>query len=135
MDTTGRDGGASGATVPTGGGSQDCAPGVRKLWGPDNISAANAAQVFGKAVGTGLSRMNVHEENGNQAAVGGELQALMTIVPDGLNSMTEDGWEEIIMTVDSGASETVINEDMVESAELREGAASRRGISYEVANG
>ena len=39
------------------------------------------------------------------------------------------------MTVDSGASETVINEDMILSAELREGAASRRGVEYQVANG
>ena len=42
-----------------------------------------------------------------------QLNALMTIVPDSLNSVTNDGWEEIEMTVDSGASETVVGEDMV----------------------
>ena len=38
------------------------------------------------------------------------------------------------MAVDSGASETVINEEMVQSAELREGVASRHGVEYQVAN-
>ena len=39
------------------------------------------------------------------------------------------------MAVDSGASETVVSEDMISSAELKEGPASRRGVQYEVANG
>ena len=37
--------------------------------------------------------------------------------------------------MDSGASETVVSEDMILSAEVREGPASRRGVEYEVANG
>ena len=64
-----------------------------------------------------------------------ELNALMTIVPDSLNSVTNDGWEEIEMTVDSGASETVVGEDMISAVATKEGQASRRGVVYEVANG
>ena len=64
-----------------------------------------------------------------------ELNALMTIVPDSLNSVTNDGWEEIEMTVDSGASETVVGEDMISAVATKEGQASRRGAVYEVANG
>ena len=53
----------------------------------------------------------------------------------GINSVSGDGWEEVEMTVDSGASETVIGEDMISAVELKEGAACRRGVMYEVANG
>ena len=45
---------------------------------------------------------------------------LQTVQPPGLNAIRDDGWEEVEMAVDSGASETVINEDMILSAELRE---------------
>ena len=71
-------------------------------------------------------------ENGNQI---GKLSALMTIIPDSLNSVSSDGWEEIEMTVDSGASETVVGEDMISAVVTKEGQASRRGVVYEVANG
>ena len=37
--------------------------------------------------------------------------------------------------MDSGAAETVINEDMVISAITQEGTASNRVVAYEVANG
>ena len=39
------------------------------------------------------------------------------------------------LAVDSGATETVVNEQMLESVETKEGPASRRGVEYEVANG
>ena len=39
------------------------------------------------------------------------------------------------MYVDSGASETVVNKDMILTADVQEGHASRRGVEYEVANG
>ena len=64
-----------------------------------------------------------------------KLGALITIAPDVINSIGEDGWEEIELAVDSGASETVVSEDMIASAEIKEGPAARRGIQYEVANG
>ena len=44
-------------------------------------------------------------------------------------------WEEIEMAVDSGATETVVGEDMVCSVAIEEGEASRRGVKYEVATG
>ena len=37
--------------------------------------------------------------------------------------------------VDSGASETVVGEDMIQPVETREGRASKNGVCYEVANG
>ena len=39
------------------------------------------------------------------------------------------------MAVDSGATETVVNEEMIESIETKAGPASKRGVLYEVANG
>ena len=53
------------------------------------------------------------------------LNALFTIAPDVISSVGSDGWEEIELAVDSGASET----------EMKGGPQSRRGIQYEVANG
>ena len=44
-------------------------------------------------------------------------------------------WEEFELAVDSGASETVVGADMILSADVVEGPASRRGVEYEVANG
>jgi hypothetical protein len=44
-------------------------------------------------------------------------------------------WEEIEFAVDSGATETVLGEGDLASIDLKEGAASRRGTEYEVANG
>ena len=39
------------------------------------------------------------------------------------------------MAVDSGATETVVHEDMLKGVEMKEGTAYRRGVEYEVANG
>ena len=65
----------------------------------------------------------------------GMLNMLTTIQPDSLNVMSADGWEEIELTVDSGAGETVVPEGMVNSVEIKEGAAAKSGVQYECANG
>ena len=39
------------------------------------------------------------------------------------------------MAADSGATETVMGEDMLMGVELKMGVAARRGVEYEVANG
>ena len=50
--------------------------------------------------------------------------------------MEGKGKLEIIgLAVDSGATENVMNEDMLCSVEVKEGAAYKRGVKYEVANG
>ena len=64
------------------------------------------------------------------------LRTLQAVEPEGVNAVVTEGkWEVIELAVDSGASETVINEDMVSSVLMQEGTASRRGVKYEVANG
>ena len=61
---------------------------------------------------------------------------LQVVEPEGVNLLDFEGeWEEIEMTVDSGATETVIGEEMLKTVETKEGAACRRGVEYEVANG
>ena len=60
---------------------------------------------------------------------------LKTIEPEGLCAIREGEWECFEMAVDSGATETVISEDMVSAVKLREGPASKRGVVYETANG
>ena len=64
------------------------------------------------------------------------LKMIMTIEPEGVNRVDTQGeWEVIDMAVDSGASETVLNEDMLPSTGTSESEHSRRGVQYEVANG
>lgn len=66
----------------------------------------------------------------------GRVKFLGTIEPEGINTMKEgEGWEELTMYVDSGATETVVGEDMIMSVKVAEGIASRRGTKYETANG
>ena len=64
------------------------------------------------------------------------LTPLEVIDPEGLNPVTTTGeWEEIILYVDSGATETVISKRCLSSIQVKEGAAFKRGVKYEVANG
>ena len=44
-------------------------------------------------------------------------------------------WEEIEMAEDSGASESVVNEEQLIGVETLEGEAKKRGVQYEVADG
>ena len=44
-------------------------------------------------------------------------------------------WEEIEMAVDSGASESVVSEDMLTGVETDEGYAKKKGIQYELQMG
>ena len=55
-------------------------------------------------------------ESGGVAGLG----ALITIMPNEINAIGEDGWEEVELMVDSGASETVVGEEMLQSVEVRE---------------
>ena len=59
-----------------------------------------------------------------------ELRIIRTIEPETVNSVTV-----IDLAVDSGASETMISEDMLPNIPIKQGDASRRGVQYEVANG
>lgn len=66
----------------------------------------------------------------------GVLAPFMTIEPEGFNTVDcHEEWEQVEMAVDSGASETVLSVDQLQGVELKEGAAYRRGVQYEVANG
>ena len=61
---------------------------------------------------------------------------IVTVYPQDLLAVKgNEGWEEIEFYVDSGATETVVGEDMLSSVEVREGMAKKRGVQYEVANG
>ena len=66
---------------------------------------------------------------------GERLGILQTVEPEGLCVMSTGEWECIELAVDSGATETVISEDMVVSVDTKEGLASKRGVMYETANG
>jgi len=63
------------------------------------------------------------------------INIFQTIEPEELNNIGNGEWELLEMAVDSGATETVINEGMIKAVGVQESAASRRGVEYEVANG
>ena len=63
------------------------------------------------------------------------LGTLVEVNKEGVRSVGEQEWEEIEMNVDSGATETVVGEDMLQDIETKEGSAFKRGVQYEVANG
>ena len=64
------------------------------------------------------------------------VNTLIAITPEGVNTVEEmQEWEEVEMAVDSGATETVVGEDMIKGVETKEGEAARRGVQYEVASG
>ena len=75
---------------------------------------------------------------GPQEARGDNVRSigmLLTVCDEAISTVQKDGWEEFDMVVDSGASETVIGPNMVESVDAVEGKAYRAGVKYEVANG
>ena len=66
----------------------------------------------------------------------GIINLLQTIEPEGIMAVTGDGeWELLEFAVDSGATETVVPPDVLHCINLMQGAASKRGVEYEVANG
>jgi len=65
----------------------------------------------------------------------GQLNPLTTIMPEGLNVVAENDWDEIEFAVDSGATETVMNCDMLSRIKVMPSWGSQNGVQYEVANG
>lgn len=64
------------------------------------------------------------------------MRLFQTIEPENVRRVQENPeWEAIDLAVDSGASETVIGEEMLVGIPLKKGEANRRGVQYEVANG
>ena len=65
-----------------------------------------------------------------------KVKPIITIEPEGINRIAGEGqWEEIELSVDSGATESVVPDNMPQSIPTRPGAAHKRGVQYEVANG
>ena len=65
-----------------------------------------------------------------------EVKSLGIVEPQPVRSAShEDEWEELEMVVDSGASETVAQEEILPSIEVKEGEARKKGVKYEVADG
>ena len=64
-----------------------------------------------------------------------QLNGLATVEPGNLGAVTESPWEQVTFAVDSGASETVIPDNLLESIPLQPSESAKRGVQYEVANG
>jgi hypothetical protein len=65
-----------------------------------------------------------------------KLNLLMTVTPEHIKSIeAAPEWEEIEMAMDSGATESVVSEEMLTNVETEEGVAMQKGVEYEVADG
>ena len=65
-----------------------------------------------------------------------KVSSLGIRMPEGLKSMEEaPEWEVLEMAMDSGASESVVNDEMLPRVETLEGEAMKKGVQYEVADG
>ena len=60
---------------------------------------------------------------------------LLEIVSGDLCAINEEEWEDIVLTVDSGAAETVVNKWVATCIKEEESEGSRKGVLYECANG
>jgi hypothetical protein len=93
----------------------------------------NALETVSDPISVAASRSEV---SGSIKNSNNELRIFQTIIPEGVNAVkTRDEWECIELAVDSGATETVVGEDMLTDIETKEGWASKHGVQYEVANG
>ena len=96
-------------------------------------SKVRGKKTFRKKIGERKSDKKKAAVNRNRYQA---LSIIKVIEPDGINRMElKDGWDYADFAVDSGASETVVGEEMLQSVATTEGVASRRGVQYEVANG
>ena len=91
---------------------------------PDQEPGAHQKESFIK---TPTMNMKVRER--------GSVKMLRELRANGLLAVKENEWEEIVMTVDSGASETVAPPDVASGIPITDSPASLRGAMYEVANG
>ena len=83
----------------------------------------------GRAESRSLSALPRKEPGSEQAS------GRLCLSPLGEKQMTEDGWVEIEVTIDSGACDTVMPAAMCGHISILQTEDSRRGVEYEVANG
>ena len=99
-------------------------------------STGNPCGLGPSLVGPKLGEIPARNKLSKRSKEKQELQSLQAVYPQGVNSVAENGgWEEIELAVDSGATETVVGEDMLHSIKTTEGESFKRAVEYEVANG
>ena len=86
--------------------------------------------------GSGSTISNSRTVSLNSGTSARRLSTLKTIEPAGLNAIAEDEWVGIDVAIDSGATETVMSDETLNRViGIKESAACKRGIVYEVADG
>ena len=67
---------------------------------------------------------------------GGSLNPLIAKEPEGINAVGDEEWVKVEVAVDSGATETVMDERTLAGViDITESPAMKRGVTYEVADG
>ena len=97
-----------------------------------HVSHGGVAQVL--AIGTAVPPTGQVPLKGTSAHK--KLGMLGIVAPQGLNVVKETPeWEEIQVAVNSGASESVVNEEQLSGVETLEGNAKKMGAQYGVSDG
>ena len=101
-----------------------------------SMEKGDAGESKVKAEGRDADKVKEKRKEKEKADAKKELRSLQTIVRGKVSSLGDGGeWEELVMAVDSGASETVVNEEMLPTIETIVGVAYRQGVEYELASG
>ena len=64
-----------------------------------------------------------------------KLGSLKPVLKEGLKAVGKPGWKKVRFCMDSGANETVMDDEDLEEVETTESWGSKHGQEYEVANG
>jgi len=81
------------------------------------------------------SKKNQKESKQIKNKIQKELRLLERIEDFGQVNVVGNGWEELSLAVDSGATETVVSSENATTIPTVPGAASRAGVRYAMANG
>ena len=67
-----------------------------------------------------LENEKITQKKNKSQTEGGAVSLFQTIEPEGFNALASQGqWQEVEFAVDSGASETVVNEEMLPDVEVK----------------
>ena len=107
---------------------------VHVMAGPEAWKSRNGKLQVPSHQAACCSTRSSRASSGEKAA--GAVMGLTIVEPHGINAVSEDQWVQVEANIDSGATETVIPEETLAGViDISEGAAFKRGVQYEVADG
>ena len=102
----------------------------------EKLEPATLKKSYKQVVAGDSSEVFHRVESNKEKKEARKVSSLGSRMPEGLKSMEEaPEWDVLEMAMDSGASESVVNDEMLPRVETLEGEAMKKGVQYEVADG